>query len=60
MKVKDELALILRGARMQRRVIWALVIRELHSRFGRILRNLQIEIVKRSDTASGFQVLPKR
>jgi len=27
---------------------------------GRILRNLQIEIVKRSDTASGFQVLPKR
>ena len=27
---------------------------------GRILPNLQIEIVKRSDTASGFQVLPKR
>ena len=27
---------------------------------GRILRNLQIEIVKRSDTALGFQVLPKR
>ena len=27
---------------------------------GRILRNLQIDIVKRSDTASGFQVLPKR
>jgi transposase len=26
----------------------------------RILRNLQIEIVTRSDTASGFQVLPKR
>ncbi len=27
---------------------------------GRILRNLHIDIVKRSDTASGFQVLPKR
>jgi transposase len=27
---------------------------------GRTLRNLQIAIVKRSDTASGFQVLPKR
>ena len=26
---------------------------------GRILRNLRIEIVKRSDTASGFRVLPK-
>ena len=60
MKVTDEVALVLRGARMQRRVIGALSIRELHSRFGRILRNLQIEIVKRSDTAWGFQVLPKR
>ena len=27
---------------------------------GRILRNLQFDIVKRSDAASGFQVLPKR
>lgn len=27
---------------------------------GRSLRNLQIEIVKRSDTASGFRGLPKR
>jgi capsular polysaccharide transport system permease protein len=35
MKVTDELALVLRGARMQRRVIGALIIRELHSRFGR-------------------------
>jgi transposase len=26
----------------------------------RILRNLQIEIVERSDAASGFQALPKR
>ena len=27
---------------------------------GRILRNLQIDIVKRPDAASGFQVLPER
>jgi hypothetical protein len=60
MKVTDEVALVLRGARMQRCVIGALIIRELHSHFGRILRNLHIEIAKRSDTASGFQMLPKR
>ena len=60
MSLRGEAALVLRGARMQRRVIGALIIREMHTRFGRILRNLQIEIVKRSDTASGFQVLPWR
>jgi capsular polysaccharide transport system permease protein len=35
MNVSDEVALTLRGARMQRRVIGALIIRELHTRFGR-------------------------
>jgi len=35
MGFRDEAALVLRGARMQRRVIGALIIRELHSRFGR-------------------------
>jgi capsular polysaccharide transport system permease protein len=35
MSLRGELALVLRGARMQRRVIGALIIRELHSRFGR-------------------------
>jgi capsular polysaccharide transport system permease protein len=34
MSFRDEVALTLRGARMQRRVIGALIIRELHSRFG--------------------------
>ncbi|MFN7594950.1 MAG: ABC transporter permease [bacterium] len=34
MSFKEEVALTLRGARMQRRVIGALIIRELHSRFG--------------------------
>jgi len=60
MSLRGEVALVLRGASMQRRVIGTMIIRELHTRFGRILRNLQIEIVKRSDTASGFQMLPKR
>jgi len=36
MKVTNEVALFLRGARLQRRVIGALIIRELHSRFGRL------------------------
>jgi capsular polysaccharide transport system permease protein len=35
MSLRGEVALVLRGARMQRRVIGALIIRELHSRFGR-------------------------
>jgi capsular polysaccharide transport system permease protein len=35
MSFRDEAALILRGARMQRRVIGALIIREMHTRFGR-------------------------
>ena len=35
MGLREEVALTLRGARMQRRVIGALIIRELHSRFGR-------------------------
>ena len=35
MSLQGETALILRGARMQLRVIGALVIREMHSRFGR-------------------------
>jgi len=35
MSLQGEAALILRGARMQSRVIGALVIREMHSRFGR-------------------------
>jgi len=35
MGIREEVALTLRGARMQRRVIGALIIRELHSRFGR-------------------------
>lgn len=35
MSLRDEVSLTLRGARMQRRVIGALIIRELHSRFGR-------------------------
>lgn len=35
MSLRGELALILRGGRMQRRVIGALIIRELHTRFGR-------------------------
>lgn len=35
MGFRDEAALVLRGARMQRRVIGALIIRELHARFGR-------------------------
>jgi hypothetical protein len=36
MKVTNEVALVHRGARLQRRVIGALIIRELHSRFGRL------------------------
>jgi len=35
MSLQGEAALILRGARMQSRVIGALIIREMHSRFGR-------------------------
>jgi capsular polysaccharide transport system permease protein len=35
MGIREEVALTLRGARMQRRVIGALIIRELHARFGR-------------------------
>lgn len=35
MGIREEVVLTLRGARMQRRVIGALIIRELHSRFGR-------------------------
>lgn len=35
MSFRDEVAIVLSGARMQRRVIGALIIRELHSRFGR-------------------------
>jgi capsular polysaccharide transport system permease protein len=35
MSLRGEVAVILRGARMQRRVIGALIIRELHTRFGR-------------------------
>jgi capsular polysaccharide transport system permease protein len=35
MGFRDEAALVLRGARLQRRVIGALIIRELHTRFGR-------------------------
>lgn len=35
MSVREEASLILRGARMQRRVIGALIIREMHTRFGR-------------------------
>lgn len=35
MSLRGEVALVLRGARMQRRVIGALIIRELHTRFGR-------------------------
>jgi capsular polysaccharide transport system permease protein len=35
MSLRGEVALVLRGARMQRRVIGALIIREMHTRFGR-------------------------
>ncbi len=35
MSLRGEVALVLRGARMQRRVIGALIVRELHTRFGR-------------------------
>lgn len=34
MSFRDEVAIVLSGARMQRRVIAALIIRELHARFG--------------------------
>jgi capsular polysaccharide transport system permease protein len=35
MSVREEASLVLRGARLQRRVIGALIIREMHTRFGR-------------------------